>query len=239
MLGTIVNASAIIIGSSVGAIFKKGIKEKKKAILLQAIGLVAISLGITWIVTNLSKSNEPLLFIASMVIGGLIGETIDIEEKVNRLGKRFNSNKDNKLIEGLTTAVLLFCVGTLSILGPIESALKGDNTLLFTNAMLDGITSMILATTFGIGIMLSGVILFAWQGTIFLLAQFIGPYATPEILNQISIIGGILIFSTGINILEIKKIKTINLIPALFIPVIYNIPFINKFFNEVLGFFVH
>ncbi|WP_304944098.1 DUF554 domain-containing protein [Vallitalea guaymasensis] len=239
MLGTIVNASAIIIGSSVGAIFKKGIKEKKKAILLQAIGLVAISLGITWIVTNLSKSNEPLLFIASMVIGGLIGETIDIEEKVNRLGKRFNSNKDNKLIEGLTTAVLLFCVGTLSILGPIESALKGDNTLLFTNAMLDGITSMILATTFGIGIMLSGVILFAWQGTIFLLAQFIGPYATPEILNQISIIGGILIFSTGINILEIKKIKTINLIPALFIPVIYNIPFINKFFNEVLSFFVH
>lgn len=239
MLGTIVNASAIIIGSSVGAIFKKGIKEKKKAILLQAIGLVAISLGITWIVTNLSKSNEPLLFIASMVIGGLIGETIDIEEKVNRLGKRFNSNKDNKLIEGLTTAVLLFCVGTLSILGPIESALKGDNTLIFTNAMLDGITSMILATTFGIGIMLSGVILFVWQGTIFLLAQFIGPYATPEILNQISIIGGILIFSTGINILEIKKIKTINLIPALFIPVIYNIPFINKFFNEVLDFFVH
>ncbi|MCT4686117.1 DUF554 domain-containing protein [Vallitalea sp.] len=239
MLGTIVNTSAIIMGSSVGAIFKKGIKEKQKAILYQAMGLVAISLGITWIVTNLSKNNQPLLFIVSMVIGGLIGEAIDIEEKVNRLGKRISGNNDKKLIEGLTTAVLLFCVGTLSILGPIESALKGDNTLLFTNAMLDGITSMILATTFGIGIMLSGVILFIWQGTIFLLAQFIGPYATPVILNQISIIGGILIFSTGINILEIKKIKTINLIPALFIPVIYNIPFINKFIVEVLSYFAH
>ncbi|GKX28496.1 putative membrane protein YdfK [Vallitalea longa] len=242
MLGTIVNASAIIIGSLIGTIFKKGIKEKKKVILLQAIGLVAISLGITWIVKNLSNSSEPLLFIASMVIGGLIGESIDIEEKVNRLEKKFtgnkvNDNNDKKLIEGLTTAVLLFCVGTLSILGPIESALKGDNTLLFTNAMLDGITSMILATTFGIGIMISGIILFIWQGSIFLLAQFIGAYATPEILGQISIIGGILIFSTGINILEIKKIKTINLIPALFIPIIYNIPFVNNFFKSIVGLF--
>ena len=237
MLGTIVNASSIITGSIIGSILKKNIKEKKKAILLQAIGLVAISLGMTWIVTNLSKSSEPLLFIISMVIGGLIGETIDLEEKINNLGKKLKGNNENRLIEGLTTAVLIFCIGTLSILGPIESALKGDNTLLFTSSMLDGITSMILATTFGLGIMLSGGILFVWQGIIFLLAKLIGPFITEAILSQVSIIGGILIFSTGINILEIKKIKTINLIPALFIPLIYNIPFIHSFFEMISNLF--
>ncbi|MCG8484910.1 MAG: DUF554 domain-containing protein [Clostridia bacterium] len=237
MLGTIVNASTIAAGSVVGSLLKKGIKEKYKSTIMQALGLVAISLGITWIVNNVSQSKEPLLFIISLVLGGFIGEALDIEAKVNQLGDRFKRNKESNLIDGLTTAVLLFCVGTLSILGPIESALKGDNTLLFTNALLDGVTSMILASTFGIGIILSAIVLFIWQGTIYLSAQFIAPFVTPEILGQVSIIGGILIFSTGINILEIKKIKTINLIPALFIPVIYYVPIINDFFKNITNLF--
>lgn len=237
MLGTIVNASTIAAGSVVGSLLKKGIKEKYKSTIMQALGLVAISLGITWIVNNVSQSKEPLLFIISLVLGGFIGEALDIEAKVNQLGDRFKRNNESNLIDGLTTAVLLFCVGTLSILGPIESALKGDNTLLFTNALLDGVTSMILASTFGIGIILSAIVLFIWQGTIYLSAQFIAPFVTPEILGQVSIIGGILIFSTGINILEIKKIKTINLIPSLFIPVIYYVPFINNIFKSVANLF--
>lgn len=233
MLGTIVNASTIVAGSVVGALLKKGIKEKYKSTIMQALGLVAISLGITWIVNNVSQSKEPLLFIISLVLGGFIGEALDIEAKVNKLGERFKKNKENNLIDGLTTAVLLFCVGTLSILGPIESALKGDNTLLFTNAILDGFTSLILASTFGIGIIFSALILFIWQGSIYFSAQFIAPFVTPEILGQVSIIGGILIFSTGINILEIKKIKTINLLPALFIPIIYYLPFINNIIRSI------
>ncbi len=237
MLGTIVNASTIAAGSVVGSLLKKGIKEKYKSTIMQALGLVAISLGITCIVNNVSQSKEPLLFIISLVLGGFIGEALDIEAKVNQLGDRFKRNNESNLIDGLTTAVLLFCVGTLSILGPIESALKGDNTLLFTNALLDGVTSMILASTFGIGIILSAIVLFIWQGTIYLSAQFIAPFVTPEILGQVSIIGGILIFSTGINILEIKKIKTINLIPSLFIPVIYYVPFINNIFKSVANLF--
>ena len=224
MVGTIVNATAIVAGSSAGALFRQGIKEEKKAIMLQAIGLVSVSLGMTWVVNNITSSKEPLLFIISMVIGGLAGESLDIEGKVNRLGDRMSRGSGSKLIEGLTTAVLLFCVGTLSILGPIESALNGNHTLLFTNAMLDGITSMILASTFGIGIILAAGILFVWQGLIFMSAQFIAPFATPEIMGQISIVGGILIFGTGLNILEIKKIKTINMIPALAVPVIYYTP---------------
>lgn len=239
MLGTIVNVFAIVIGSSIGSLLKKGINEKYKNITTQSIGLVTIALGSTWIVSNMSQSTEPLLFIISLVLGGLIGEFLDIDERVNRLGKKFTkrNNNENNLIEGLITAVLLFCIGTLSILGPIESALKGDNTLLFTNAILDGITSLILASTFGIGIMLSAVILFIWQGTIFLSANAISPFITAEILGQVSIIGGILIFSTGLNILKIIKIKTLNLLPALFIPIIYYIPVINNFFNRLPSFF--
>ncbi|MCT4620309.1 MAG: DUF554 domain-containing protein [Marinisporobacter sp.] len=221
MLGTIVNASTIAVGSIVGALLKKGIKEKYKLTTMQALGLVSMSLGITWIVKNLSQSKEPLLFIASLVLGGFIGEMLDLEARINQLGDKFKKSNENNLIDGLTTAVLLFCVGTMSILGPLESALKGDHTLLFTNALLDGVTSLILASTFGIGIIIAAVILFIWQGTIYLSAQVIAPFVTPEMLGQVSIIGGILILSTGMNILEIKKIKTINLLPALIIPVFY------------------
>jgi uncharacterized membrane protein YqgA involved in biofilm formation len=232
MIGTIVNTATIIVGSSLGTFLGRGISEEKRKIMLQGIGLSSIALGITWIVNNISDSKEPVLFIVSMVLGGLIGETFGIEKRVNKLGDKM-AKTGNRLIEGLTTAILLFCIGTLSILGPIDSALNGDHTLLFTNAMLDGITSMILASTFGIGIMISAGILFLWQGSIYFLAQYIEPFVTDELMVQVSIIGGILIMSTGINILDIKKIKTINFIPALIIPMIYYIPFINNFFHGI------
>jgi len=109
----------------------------------------------------------------------------------------------------------------MSILGPIESALNGNNTLLFTNAMLDGVTSMILASNFGIGIALSAVILFLWQGSIYLLAQFIGGFMTDSLMTEISIVGGILIMSSALGILNIKSIKTLNLLPALLVPALY------------------
>lgn len=232
MIGTIVNVSTIVVGSSIGSLLKKGIKEKYRHTVTQALGLVAFSLGITWIVQNLSGNKEPLVFIGSLVLGGFLGELIDIEDKVNRLSERFKNDSENNLIDGLTTAILLFCVGTLSILGPIESALKGDNTLLFTNAMLDGITSLILASTFGIGIMISGAVLLIWQGSIYASAAIIAPFITPEILSQTSIIGGILILSTGLNILQIKKIKTLNLIPSLIMPAIYFL--IKGLFNYII-----
>lgn len=223
MIGTIVNVSTIIVGSSIGSLLKKGIKEKYKLSITQSLGLVSVSLGMTWIVKNLSQSTEPLLFIVSLVLGGFIGELIDLDTKINSLSNRLLKDRKREInfMEGLITAVLLFCVGTMSILGPLESALNGDHTLLFTNALLDGITSLILASTFGIGIMLSAVVLFIEQGTIYLLAQKVAPLATPEILGQVSIVGGVLIFATGLNILEIKKIKSLNLLPAIFIPILY------------------
>lgn len=218
MLGTITNVCCISLGSIIGSRLKKGINEKIQNTVMQGLGLVTLSIGLTNIVSNIPKSKYPILFIISIVLGGTFGEIIDINKKIEKIGEKY---KQNNFIEGLVTAVLLFCIGTLSILGPLESALKGNNTLLFTNSVLDGITSLILASTFGIGIILSAVILFIWQGSIYLLAFYISPYITQSLLSEISIIGGILLLATGLNILKIVKIKTLNFLPALSVPIIF------------------
>lgn len=218
MLGTVINVATISIGSIIGSKVKKGISERYQNTIMQAVGLIASSLGITWIVSNIIKSKFSILFVVSMVIGAILGEFINLESKVEKLGKKF---KENNLMEGLVTAILLFCIGTLSILGPLESALKGNNTLLFTNAILDGITSLVLASNFGIGIIISALVLFIWQGSIYMSASYIAPYVTPELLGEISIIGGILLLATGLNILKITKIKSLNLLPALIVPVLF------------------
>lgn len=218
MIGTIVNCTAIIAGSILGTILKSGISERYKDIMLKAMGLSAILLGISSAVKGINDSNYPVLFIVSLAIGGILGEALALERRVNSLTSKFS--KDN-LIEGLSTAVLLFCAGALSIVGPLESALNGNNTLLYTNAILDGITSIVLASNFGIAISISSIILFIWQGLIYMCANVISGYITPDLLNEISIIGGVLILSSGLNILQIKKINVLNLLPSLLVPVVY------------------
>lgn len=218
MIGTIVNCISIIGGSILGATFKKGIKERYKDIMLHAMGLSAVVLGISSAIQGITDSNCHVLFIVSLALGGLIGEVISLDSKVNKITSKFSAGNS---AEGISTAVLLFCAGTLSILGPLESALNNNNTLLYTNAILDGVTSIVLASTFGIGIIISSLILFIWQGLIYLSANIVSVYITPELLNEISIVGGILILSSGLGILNIKKIKTLNLLPSLCIPIIY------------------
>lgn len=237
MIGTIVNVSTIIVGSSVGSLFKKGINEKYQKNVMSAIGLIAFSLGATWMVRGLTNSKYPLLFVFSLILGSLLGEFVDLDSKINKLNENFSkTDSENNFIEGLVTAVLLFCVGTMSILGPIESALKGNNTLILTNAILDGFTSMILATNFGIGIMISALVLFIWQGSIYMSAGLIADFLTPDLLNEISLIGGILILATGMNILKVTKIKSLNLLPALIIPVIYFIPAVQNLISKLFFF---
>ena len=218
MLGTITNCGAILAGSIIGTTLHKGIKEQYQQTMMNGLGLAALALGIGNFAKAMPKSQYPVLFIFSMAAGGLIGAILDLDAKFQKLATKVSKGN---LAQGLTTAVLLFCIGTLSILGPIESALKGDNTLLFTNAMLDGVTSMVLASNFGIGIALSAGILFLWQGSIYLLAQYIGEFITQDLMTEISIVGGILIMSSALGILNLKNIKTLNLLPALFIPAIY------------------
>ncbi len=217
MLGTIVNTGTILAGSIIGSIFKKGIKEEYQGALFTAMGLAATGLGINSVVQNMPKSNYPVLFIISLALGSLLGTVLDLNGRFQSLSSRFASSR---LGEGLSTGILLYCIGTLSILGPIQSALNGDNTFLFTNATLDFVTSMVLAATYGIGMALAAGVLFAWQGSIYLCALVLGNFMTADMMTEISIVGGFLIASSGISILGIRDCKTLNMLPSLLIPVI-------------------
>ena len=211
MLGTIVNTSTIIAGSVLGSVFRQGIKENYKKALFDALGLATVALGANAVVSNMPQSRFPVLFILSLALGSIIGTLLDIDGRFQRLAGRFKGGSD--LGQGLSTAILLFCIGTLSILGPIESALYGNNTYLFTNATLDFVASMVLASAYGIGIALAGVVLFCWQG----------PFLTAELMTEISIIGGVFIMSSGFAILELKKFKTLNMLPALIVPAVWTL----------------
>lgn len=218
MLGTYANTATIIIGTLVGCTLKKGLNEKQSHILMQAMGLAAVALGINSLVANMGKSTVPVLFIVSLAIGGFIGQTLDLDARIEALGKRFQKLGN---LEGLVTAVLLFCIGTLSILGPIESALNGNHMLLFTNATLDLITSAVLASTFGFSIIYSAAILFCWQGAIYFGATLLAPFLTAPLMAEIGVVGGILILCTGLSILRAVNIKTINFLPSLLVAPAY------------------
>ncbi|WP_160725152.1 DUF554 domain-containing protein [Bacillus sp. USDA818B3_A] len=215
MFGTIFNTLMIIAGSLIGSIFKKGIKDEYHEILMQAMGLVAMGLGINALVQHLPSSKYPVLFIVSLAIGGLLGQKLKLESRFNTLVNKYSKGN---LAEGLSTAILLFCIGTLSILGPVEAALKKDYTYLLANGMLDGITSIVLASTFGLGIAVAGLVLFTWQGSIYLIAIFMKDSLSNDLLNEVTIVGGILILASGLSILGIKKCNTLNLLPSLMIP---------------------
>lgn len=218
MFGTIFNCFTIITGSIIGSMLKKGMNDRYQDILMQAMGFSAVALGINAIVQYMPKSDYPILFIVSLAIGGLVGEMIDIEARFNKLVGKFSTSN---LAKGLSTAILLFCIGTLSILGPINSALHGDYTYLMTNAILDFITSIVLASTFGIGIAFAAVVLFLWQGAFYVLALYLNDFMSAHLLTEISIIGGILILASGLSILGIKSFKSLNMLPALLVPPIF------------------
>lgn len=226
MIGTIVNACTILVGSSVGSLLKRGIKPQYQKVMFTAMGLASLSLGFNAVCRNMPQSHYPVLFVLSLAIGGLIGTVCQIDQRFQKMVNRRPTDTDEagsstSLAQGLSTAVLLFCIGTLSIVGPINSALLDDNTFLFTNATLDLVTSAVLAATYGWGIALAAPILFCWQGSIYLIAKLCGNVISDELLCEMSIVGGTLIAASGLSILEIKDCKTLNLLPALFVPVVF------------------
>lgn len=218
MIGTIFNTCTILIGSIVGSLFRKSIGEKQQKVLFDAMGLAAAGLGINAIVNHMPESKYPVLFIVSLALGSLAGSILDIDKRFQSLTSRSGSST---LGQGLSTAILLFCIGTLSILGPIQASLYDDHTYLFTNGTLDLVTSMVLASTYGIGIAAAAPILFLWQGSIYLFAGSLEAFISPEFMTELSIVGGFLIAASGISILKIKEFKTMNMLPALLVPVIF------------------
>ncbi|UCD89578.1 MAG: DUF554 domain-containing protein [Desulfobacterales bacterium] len=220
MLGTIVNTLAIIAGSLLGLVFRGGIPKKYHVTIMQAISLAVILIGVKMAL----KTDAILLVIFSLVIGSLMGELIKIEERLENLGKffetRFAKNQSG-LAKGFVVTSLIFCVGSMAIVGSLESGLTGNHQTLFAKSALDGLSSIIFASSFGIGVLFSSIPVFLYQGFITLTATLIKPYLVAEVINQMSAVGGLLIMAIGINLLDIQRIKVGNMLPAIFIPLVY------------------
>ena len=225
MLGTIINAIAIIIGGTLGLVLKTGIKDRYRIIVTQAQGIAVVFVGISGAVSSMQeKDAHPILFIISLVVGALLGEWVNIEFQLEKLGKwienKFQGN-DSNIATGFVNASLLFCIGTMAVLGSIESGINGDHSILFVKSILDGVIAVVLASSLGLGVVFSACTVFLYQGAITLGASVLQPYITGDILREIGIVGGILITIIGLNLLEITKIKVGNMLPAIAIPVIY------------------
>ena len=215
MIGTIINATAVIAGSCIGLAFKKALSEKYTTIYFQAVGLFTLVLGIQMSL----KISAPLIVALSLITGGLFGEFCRLEERMNRLGDRLKTRfkiGNEKFTEGLITAFLLFCMGSLSILGPVEEGLTGKvSELLKAKSLLDGFSSLLLSSALGIGVLFSVVPLVIYQGGINLIAGLIGKNIPDHYINEITVIGGILLIGLALDILNIKKLRIMNLLPAL------------------------
>lgn len=222
MLGTVVNFIAILAGGLLGVSIKKGIKDNYKKIIMDGLSLVVILIGLS----SALKTQNILLLIFSVTIGSIVGEGIGIDRKLNSLGnflQRKMGKGDANFSEGFVTASLIYCVGAMAIVGALESGLTGNHSTLFAKSVIDGITAIVFASTLGLGVAFSAISVFIYQGTLTILASYLTNILTDVVKIEMSAVGGLLIVAIGINILEIKEIKVSNMLPAIFIPLIYYI----------------
>jgi uncharacterized membrane protein YqgA involved in biofilm formation len=232
--GTIVNVIAIIAGGACGIILKKGIPEGFKTTIMQAIGLAVMIVGISgalqgiYSVTAEGKLDRNYItgMILSLVIGSILGEILKIEENLDKLGawfqNRFAKNETN-FAKGFVTASLVYCVGAMAIVGALEDGLYGKVDILFAKAMLDGISAIVFSATLGVGVIFSSLPVLAYQGLITILAGALKPLLSDVVVSQMSLTGSVLILAIGFNMLEIKKFKVGNMLPSIFMPLIYSL----------------
>lgn len=216
MLGVIVNTITVILGSSIGLIFKKGIPERVSSAIMKGIGLCSLYIGIS----GSLKGQNTLILIISMVIGIAIGTLIDIDDKITRLGnyveRKYNKGSGEVSIsKGFVTASLLFCIGAMTIVGSLNAGLTGDNEMLFTKSTLDLFSSAMLSVSLGIGVMFAAAFVFIFQGAIVLLASFLAPVLTDAAIAEMICAGSVMIIGLGLNLLDITKLKIANMLPAI------------------------
>lgn len=226
MLGTIVNFFTIFVGGIIGVLLKGGLPKRFTDTIMSGVALCVIYIGIS----GTLKGENMLLIVISIAIGSLLGELINIDEKLILLGnfienKAKNFSKDTSISLGFVTASLLFCVGAMAVVGSLESGLLGKYDILFTKSILDGVTALILSSTLGIGVILSAFSVLVYQGLITLAASLLQNILTTPIVNEMSAVGSLLIIGIGLNMLGITKIKVANMLPAIFIPIIYGLFF--------------
>ena len=216
MIGTLINAGAVLAGGAIGMLLKKNMPERITTIYFQAIGLFTMAIGISMVY----KMQHILIVVSSLAIGSLLGEWMNLENGVERLSNYFKRRLrigSDKFSEGLTTSFLLFCIGSLTILGAIQEGTGGSPDLLMTKSLMDGFSAILLASAFGVGVLVSAIPLFLFQGGITLLAMYASSFFSAEIIQGLTSVGGILLIGLSINILEIKKLRILNMLPALII----------------------
>lgn len=223
MQGTLINTIAIIIGSLVGIGLKGGIPAHYKETVIGAIGLAVLLIG----AKGALQSDALLLVIISLAVGSLLGEILRIEDRLERLGRwigrRLAGGQEEGVASAFVTASLVFCVGAMAVVGSLESGLTGNHQTLYAKSVLDGVTSIVFASTLGIGVIFSAVAVLLYQGAITLSAVYLKPFLTPPVVEQMTAVGGLLILAIGFNILGIKRLRIGNMLPAIGIPLIYDL----------------
>ena len=220
MLGTIVNTGAIICGSLLGLLLGGGIPEKVNDTVMRAIGLAVVLIGLQ----GALKTDAILLVVFSLAIGSLVGELSRIEDRLQTLGNwlgRILQKGDSRVADGFVTASLVYCVGAMAIVGSLESGLAGNHQTLYAKSVLDGIASVIFASTLGIGVLFSAASVLVYQGSITLFAASLSRFLLPEVVTQMSAVGGLLIMAIGFNLLKFKPLKVGNMLPSILGPPLY------------------
>ena len=233
-LGTIINTIAVIAGGMIGIFLKKGMKQKTQDTLMQACGISVIFIGISGALSKMLVWNNgkiettgTMLLIFSLVIGTLLGEWLDIEDKMEKTGEKIKAavkaQNDSRFVEGFVNVSLIICVGAMAIVGSIQDGISGDYSMLAAKAVLDFIIVIIFAATYGVGAIFSAALIFIYQGTITLIAALCGSFVSELIINDLSYVGSVLIFCVGINVGFGKKVNVGNMLPALVVVVLYDI----------------
>jgi uncharacterized membrane protein YqgA involved in biofilm formation len=215
LLGAVVNSLAVVMGGSIGLLLKKGLPAKVGETIMGGLALCVLYIGISG---SLAGENI-LLAILAMALGALCGEWLDLDGKTNRLGERWQV--DSMIAQGFITASLLFCVGAMAIVGSLQSGLTGNHETLFAKSLIDGIAALVLASTLGVGVLLSGGLLLVYEGGLTLLAKVIEPYLTTSMINEITCVGSLLIIGIALNMLKVTNLKIMNYVPAIFFIIIF------------------
>jgi uncharacterized membrane protein YqgA involved in biofilm formation len=221
MFATVINAAAIVVGSFIGLLLKKGLSKRYEQVIFTATGIVSLVIGIQMAV----KTTHILAFAIALILGGLLGTLLDIEGAVLRLGeglkRRFAKDEEGgSFAFGFLSASVLFCSGAMAIVGSFKAGAEGDYDLLLTKSVLDCILSILFASAMGIGVIFSAFSVFAYQGILTLISVWAKPYVSPLMLAELTGLGGALVIMIGINLLDIKKLKTGDFLPSLLFTVL-------------------
>ncbi len=219
MIGVLANVATVILGSIIGLLIKKGLSNRIAGAMTTATALAVIYIGID----GMLSGSKTLVLVLSLVLGGVIGTILNLDGHLQRLGQkvehRFRGG-NTKIAEGFVSATLLFCVGAMTIVGALQSGLSGNHEMQFTKAILDFISSIVLASTLGWGVMLAALSVLVVQGSIVLLAGAIAPVLSTTVISEMTCVGSVLIFALALNMLGITKIKLMNFVPAIFLPIL-------------------